>query len=717
MQSTEVQTSRGQQATETKKLSPKFIITIQKLKSRQQAATSAITTYGHAFNLKRSTICAKRPASLPLGLSNASFLQPSLEGNIEESQSFSKMFEDISFLFGSAPRFKHRKHFRSYPEELSDLSEHHTTLVLDDELRDTLAEPKGRTKSLDARKQQFRSQHQLQDPDTGCEDDAFNRPFSTPKQGKVIYTPTFGVSGTSLEISSSPIPLKKCMISTEISEEAPEDASRIASAGSATKFGAFTRGAATYSNVMGGLLVVARKESDSESESDEPLFALSSCIITPTSSVRAYRTSEWVLGSQDNHSETCSRSVASRKIFETDASTSSRLQDQDVEPMHRFETLTAQEHSDEPLAVVMKSHDIRQVDTANWLLQTLSFTDCDFDLTCPKALVDIHQGEAVKDSTTKIDSQITAAQVYHRLEDIGYADTSIDNIVQSFNEELKILDAPYEQMSLSSARPSLNMGGSSWLPIELSAGAKELCRLRENRNTTEPIFHRFFSPFFRISQSLSQAFKKVNFPKDWSFSRSPYLHSEGKQPIRKMQVRMNFEKDIKSMDTIYEEKADIPTPDTMIQPPNNPVAVPENAENDETIEQAFAIKAAQHAEVYWNVLSMRKGSELALTNIDAEILEELKKAFPDFKPAETIDEDKMKSPDGKKFWREFMLLFQEKIEDFNFGTLLRSSPKAEYSPETTIFVPRMQFLAIEIWRNYEGLNDWIYEQAQASKNG
>lgn len=31
-------------------------------------------------------------------------------------------------------------------------------------------------------------------------------------------------------------------------------------------------------------------------------------------------------------------------------------------------------------------------------------------------------------------------------------------------------------------------------------------------------------------------------------------------------------------------------------------------------------------------------------------------------------------------------------------------------------VPRMQFYAIEIARNREGLNDWIYEQAQKNKS-
>lgn len=34
---------------------------------------------------------------------------------------------------------------------------------------------------------------------------------------------------------------------------------------------------------------------------------------------------------------------------------------------------------------------------------------------------------------------------------------------------------------------------------------------------------------------------------------------------------------------------------------------------------------------------------------------------------------------------------------------------------TTPVVPRMQFYAVEIARNRKGLNDWIYEKAQADK--
>lgn len=114
---------------------------------------------------------------------------------------------------------------------------------------------------------------------------------------------------------------------------------------------------------------------------------------------------------------------------------------------------------------------------------------------------------------------------------------------------------------------------------------------------------------------------------------------------------------------------------------------------------------------YWAILEKMRGSSLRLTKMDDEILSHFKETFPDFDPAATIDEDSMKSKDGKERWRNFMKTYEKTIDDFNFGTMLRNNPKAEYSEKDTIFAMRMQFYAIEIARNRAGLNDWIYEEA------
>ncbi|KAJ9150441.1 hypothetical protein NKR23_g3740 [Pleurostoma richardsiae] len=142
----------------------------------------------------------------------------------------------------------------------------------------------------------------------------------------------------------------------------------------------------------------------------------------------------------------------------------------------------------------------------------------------------------------------------------------------------------------------------------------------------------------------------------------------------------------------------------------------EEADNLEDIEKQFAVKAVQQMQTYWAILEKVKGSSLRLTKMDDDIYDHLMRDFPDFDPAEPIDEEKMKSKEGKKRWREFMMAYEKKIEDYNFGTLVRKSPKDEYDQHTTIFVPRMQFYAIEIARNRKGLNDWIYEKAHAENS-
>lgn len=101
---------------------------------------------------------------------------------------------------------------------------------------------------------------------------------------------------------------------------------------------------------------------------------------------------------------------------------------------------------------------------------------------------------------------------------------------------------------------------------------------------------------------------------------------------------------------------------------------------------------------YWAILEKTPGSTLRLTRLDDEIYEHFKEDFPDFDPAGIIDEDKMKSSEGKDRWRKFMLKYEKTVDDFNFGTLIRASPKFEYGEKETIFGWRMQFYAIEIAR-------------------
>ena len=136
----------------------------------------------------------------------------------------------------------------------------------------------------------------------------------------------------------------------------------------------------------------------------------------------------------------------------------------------------------------------------------------------------------------------------------------------------------------------------------------------------------------------------------------------------------------------------------------------DNADNLEDIEKQFAVIAVEQAETYWNLLTKVKGSKLRLTKHDDEIYNTFMEHFPEYKDIERLrkfSEEELKSKTGKERWRKYIALFEKTIEDYNFGTLLRTDADAEYGQHTTIFVVRIQFYAFEIARNRHGLNDWI----------
>lgn len=135
------------------------------------------------------------------------------------------------------------------------------------------------------------------------------------------------------------------------------------------------------------------------------------------------------------------------------------------------------------------------------------------------------------------------------------------------------------------------------------------------------------------------------------------------------------------------------------------------------IEKQFAVKAVEQSDVYWNIITKIKPSLLKLTPIDDEIVESFKETFPELQGDNIIklNENDMKSPKGKEKWRNWIMKFEKKVEFYNFGTLLRTDATGEYDQFNTMFVTRMHFYAVEITRNRLGINDKIWEKAQASK--
>ncbi|KAG8798748.1 hypothetical protein FRC16_006600 [Serendipita sp. 398] len=146
---------------------------------------------------------------------------------------------------------------------------------------------------------------------------------------------------------------------------------------------------------------------------------------------------------------------------------------------------------------------------------------------------------------------------------------------------------------------------------------------------------------------------------------------------------------------------------------------PNNAQNLVEIEKQFAVKAVEHAQTYWNLLEAVPPSSLKLTRLDDEIHEHFSQDFPELienpQKIKMLDEEWMKDPTGKERWRKFISAYEKRVDDYNFGSLIRTNSSGEYSETNSIFVTRMQFYAIEIARNRLGFNDDIYAEAQKEK--
>ncbi|KAJ3313118.1 polysaccharide biosynthesis domain containing protein 1 [Boothiomyces sp. JEL0838] len=111
----------------------------------------------------------------------------------------------------------------------------------------------------------------------------------------------------------------------------------------------------------------------------------------------------------------------------------------------------------------------------------------------------------------------------------------------------------------------------------------------------------------------------------------------------------------------------------------------ENAQNNEDIERHWAMKAFQHAEVYFNLISSVPSSKINLTKHDDELYTAFRADFKDL-DINSIDEMKdFKTEEKKKQWRALIEKYEHLVEDFNFGTLLRNRAAEDYGPDNSFF--------------------------------
>ncbi|EDV40839.1 uncharacterized protein Dana_GF23717 [Drosophila ananassae] len=135
--------------------------------------------------------------------------------------------------------------------------------------------------------------------------------------------------------------------------------------------------------------------------------------------------------------------------------------------------------------------------------------------------------------------------------------------------------------------------------------------------------------------------------------------------------------------------------------------------NDTLVEEMWAAKALEHAEVHFNLLTSVDPSQLKLTPYDDQIYATFRQDFPDLKVG-LLSDDILKSAVEKLKWRQFAEKFN-KMEDYSYGTLMRADASKEFSPDNSIFVFRVQFLAIEIARNREGLNHEVHKKHRPAR--
>eukprot|EP00090_Calanus_glacialis_P024923 TRINITY_DN3869_c0_g1_i1.p1 TRINITY_DN3869_c0_g1~~TRINITY_DN3869_c0_g1_i1.p1 ORF type:complete len:214 (+),score=90.63 TRINITY_DN3869_c0_g1_i1:31-642(+) len=135
---------------------------------------------------------------------------------------------------------------------------------------------------------------------------------------------------------------------------------------------------------------------------------------------------------------------------------------------------------------------------------------------------------------------------------------------------------------------------------------------------------------------------------------------------------------------------------------------PEMLGNDGRVEELWAMKAMEHAEVYFNLLCSVEPARLKLSGsqeLDDKIYKDYKESFPNLDTGK-LTEDDLKNKKAKVEWREFSNRYKD-VEDFSLGSLLRMDSTKDYSEENTMLAIKIQFFAIEIARNRDGLNDTL----------
>ncbi|CAO3669009.1 unnamed protein product [Umbelopsis vinacea] len=120
-----------------------------------------------------------------------------------------------------------------------------------------------------------------------------------------------------------------------------------------------------------------------------------------------------------------------------------------------------------------------------------------------------------------------------------------------------------------------------------------------------------------------------------------------------------------------------------------PLPSADELEQLQDIEKQWAVKAMHHAETYFKLISAIDGSKLRLTGIDDEIYADFTETFPEI-DIQHLDENHFKGEKAKAKWRDWINKYEKRVNEYNFGSLLRIDPREDYTEQNTMFGMRMQ---------------------------
>ncbi|KAJ2963224.1 hypothetical protein NQZ79_g1696 [Umbelopsis isabellina] len=83
------------------------------------------------------------------------------------------------------------------------------------------------------------------------------------------------------------------------------------------------------------------------------------------------------------------------------------------------------------------------------------------------------------------------------------------------------------------------------------------------------------------------------------------------------------------------------------------------------------------------------GSKLRLTGIDDEIYADFEETFPEI-DVQHLNEDHFKTDKAKAKWRDWINKYEKRVNEYNFGSLIRIDPRDDYTEQNTMFGMRMQ---------------------------